>query len=344
MAGTPSESALFAIGTQTAKGTAKNTGFVMGLMEQSSLLARPDPLTKVAEHGLGAGLATAKKTPTRYGSYAVTGAVRSNLYLDALGHLLQGAGFTSAAATGATAAKTHVFTLSARDAQLWLTALWKLGTDEKMATDVRVPRLSIEATSESIKYNATLLGLKLTDSVGNETHTHEDIDSEIYPTAGSVTFTPAAGTGIVTSATSIQRATIEIANNLDEGDRALFRWGRADLPQTGLAITGKIDGFDLDYAIYDALVRANASSGEPAQSATVGTLVYVFTGANMIGATATPYSLTIDFKKVECTLDDFVADGANLVRWNTSWQMIDEGSADTVEITLVSEYASYVPA
>lgn len=338
MAGIPSESAYFQIAKQTAKGTAP-TAYTMAMAEQSGINVRRDEVTQTPEHGIGAGRATDHKSATQYGSYLVTGSLRQAAYTTTLGLLLLGAGF-KVTTTGASPNKTHAFKLANRDECHWMSILSKIGTVTRRAVDCRISALGIEAAVDSMRYNATFAGLTMNDALGTETSTNEDL-AKLSPAIGSLILTVNAVPIVNTTTDTLQRVTMDIANPLDEGDRALFRFKRSDLSQSGLGITGVIEGMDLNYSTtYNQLMRAGAATGEPSTVCAMGTLVYHFDSAVNIAGAAVPYSLDVNLASAEFTLDDFTADGNNIVRWNTRYRMIDNVT-DPVTITIVNARATY---
>lgn len=339
MAGFASQAALFKVAKQTAKGTAATAGFWSAIAEQSGLNPRRDEINQTPEHGMGYDRATEHKSATQFGSYLVTGNLQTGGYTETLGYLLLGAGFT-VTTTGAGAAKTHVFKLASRDNYSWLSIISKIGSAAKKAVDCRVNRLGLEAGVDVLRYTAGFLGLTYSDATGSETGTDE-ARTKLSPAIGSLILTLGGVQIVNTTADQVQRVTMDINNALSEDERSLFRFKRADLPQTGLDITGAVEGLELDYTdTYNQLMRSGATSGEPSTAVAVGSLVYHLDSAIDIPTTSTPYSLDVNLASIEATLDDFQAEGNNIVRWNTRYRMIDD-VADPVIITLVNGKASY---
>lgn len=338
MSGIASETAFIKLAKQASKGTAPSA-YLTAMAEQSAVNLRRDEVSRTPEHGIGANRATERRSATQYGSYLVAGTMRQAAYTSAIGLLLLGAGF-KVTTTGASANKTHVFKLANRDELVWLSILSKIGTATRRAVDCRVSALSLEAGPDTLRYNATFAGLTLNDPAGTETSTDEDL-VKLNPAIGSLTLTVNGVQIVNTTTDTLQRLTMEIANPLDENDRSLFKFKRADLPQSGLGISGTIEGLELNYSTtYNQLVRAGASSGEPSTQVATGSLVYKVESAVNIATAAVPYSLEVNLGSVEVTLDDFSAEGNNIVRWNTNYRMIDN-ITDPAIITLVNAKASY---
>ena len=341
MAGFPSVNATFKVAKQAAKGTAASTGFITGLMEQSGMSPRFDQLAQSAEHGIAIARVTDHRSPTQYGSYAVGGPFRMNFYPHLIGRLLQGCGFgVSGAGAGAGAAKTHTFTLATRANHHWLTMLSLIGDEEKRATDCRLTGLQFAASPDELKVSGNYLGLTYDDAAGTETTTAENT-TKLVPSVGSLVLTVNSVDIVDTATDTLSRFTMDIANPLDEADRSVFRFKRVDLPQVGLGVTGSIEGIDLDYATYDELIRAGASSGEPSAQVATGSLIWKVESATDIPTDTVPFSFEVTLASIEVTLDDFTADGSNMVRWNTRYRMIDNVTTP-ISIALVNTMATYV--
>lgn len=343
MSGTASSTAAVKFAKQSAKGTAATTGFTTALATRSSLNAAFDNPQRTVEHGAGAlDRATAHKHSTRRGSYLARAQYAGYLYPNLIGLLLLGAGF-KCTTTGAGADKTHVFKLGLRSEQLWLTMLETIGTKTRMAKDLRVGSLNLIGNQQNVNVEATLAGLAMADAAGSETTTAEDTN-ELLGSEGTLSlhYDPAgANTEILnTSTDSVQEVRLQIANPADENDRSIHTFGRADLPQTGVDITTNINGIDLDYDIYEKIVEGGSSGNAPSANTAICSLSYSFETAVNIATAAVPYSCTILIPHLEVNLDDFTAEGDNLIRWNLTGRMIDDVT-DPITITLVNAKTSY---
>lgn len=344
MAGTPSTAALFKVGKQTAKGTPASTGFITGMMTRSSFLPDLDEITKTAEHGVAYTRATAHKTATRRGSYLGRGSYRGYLYPDMFGMLLLGNGF-AVTTTGASANKTHTFKLANRDANPWLTVIWDVdGTNPLRGVDVRGTRMMIDGTPDGVTIEGDLVGLTVNEPAGTETTTAEDTAGEMLPSNGTLTLTyDPAGANVAVLSTptdSLTRAQLTIANPVDENDRSIHRFGRGSLNQTGVDVTARLEGIEIDWDIYNRILNGSTTGSTPTTDTAIFQLVYSFTSTVNITGTAVPYSATITIPRMELTLGDFTADGDSLITWNADGRMIDNVT-DPITIALVSKKASY---
>ena len=343
MSGTPSPSAVAKFAKQSAKGTPATTGFVTALATRSSLNAAFDNPQRTTEHGAGAAdRATAHKSATRRGSYLARAQYGGYLYPNLFGIMLLGAGF-KVTTTGAGADKTHVFKLGLRSEQLYLTMLETIGSKTRRGSDMRVSALNLIGTQENVTFDATLAGLAMADAAGSETTTAEDTN-QLLGSEGTLSlhYDPAgANTEILNTTTdTVQEVRLAISNPADEADRSIHTFGRADLPQTGVDITTNINGIEIDYSIYEDIIEGGASGNAPSPNTAICSLSYSFATAIDIATASVPYSCTILIPHLEVNLDDFTAEGDNLIRWNLTGRMIDDVT-DPITITLVNAKTSY---
>lgn len=340
MSGVSSTTALCKIGKQASKGTPVNTGLICGMLTQSGFFPDFDELDDLNEHGcrtVSTDRATVHKTAMDRAGYVVRGNLRGYLYPRLIGLMLVGAGFTPTTTTVETGVYQHVFKLSTRAAHKWLTVLSKIGDRTLRATDARVNSLAIDANTRGVNWTAGLLAITTDDAPGSETGTEEAL-VKILPSTGSLTIMDGATEIVNTATDSLLGLSLNIANPLDDADQSLFAFTRADLPQQGVDITGQVTGLELDYTTYyDLLVYGGGS--DPAASVAVLDINYKWESAVEI-TTGNPYSLEIDIPAAEVTLNDFNAEGNNIVRWDFSYRMIDN-STDPIAITLINDVATY---
>ena len=344
MAGTPSTAATFKVAKQASKGTPPATGFITGMMTRSSFLPDLDTIAKTAEHGVTYTRATAHKTATRRGSYLGRGSYRGYLYPDMFGMLLLGNGF-NVTTTGAAANKTHTFKLATRDANPWLTVIWDAdGNNPLRGVDVRGTRMVIDGTPDGVTIEGDLVGLTVNEPAGTETTTAEDTTGELLPSNGTLTlaYDPAGAnvTVLSTPTDSLTRAQLTIANPVDENDRSIHRFGRGSLNQTGVDVTARLEGIEIDWDIYNRILNGSTTGSTPTSDTAIFSLTYSFASTVNITGTAVPYSATITIPRMELDLGDFAADGDNLITWNADGRMIDSVT-DPITIALVSKKASY---
>jgi hypothetical protein len=341
----PSTTARFKVGQQTAKGTAA-TKLVCGLMQMSGLNVAKDMIEKGGEHGCPTGVdrATIHKSNTRYSSYLVNGAFRSAMYPDLIGYLLLGCGFSVVTTAGTAAALgtySHVFTLAARTAAPWLTVNEQIGSKNRSGIDMRVNRLTFTANAQGFTYDGTLQGLKENEApLTGQTITNEE-NVEILTTRGLMTLNyDPDGVPFNLEADEEQAFTLVINNPLDQAQQTLFLFGRNDLPQTGLDVTGTVEGLNVDYNNYERIIGGALAADVPSDICAIAKVDTTFQSSNNIAATIIPYSIRFEVTHAELGISDFQADGVNIVAWTFPYRMVDD-NATPIRITLVNALPSY---
>lgn len=347
----PMTAATFKAAVQSAKGTAASTKFICALATASGLGIEWDKTGDTPEHGCGTNdRPTRKKSIARRTSYMANGRIDGKLYSRMLPILLAGAGFEISTADNTTH-YTHTCTLAGFDDVNWITVLRKLGTRELRAVDCKLTSLELGGDANGLTLAGRINGLTTGDSAGTESSTNE-MAQELVASAGSISVQwdpddSATEIAVIGSSNDAFENRLTIDNPVDTNQQTMFSFGRADLPPTGLGITGRIGGVDIDWETYDRIVRGAAAGTSPSASQAIAAIDYTYaTLANISGA-AVPYSVQVEIPYVEIELDPagFEGAGADLVRWAFTYEMADDKSLlDTTEpitITVVNDVAAY---
>lgn len=341
----PSTTAKFKVGQQTAKGTPA-TKLVCGTMTMSGLNSTKDPIDKGGEHGCNTVVdrATVHKSEQRYSSFIVNGSFRGYMYPDLIGYLLLGCGFTVVTTAGAAAALgtySHVFTLATRTTVPWLSVHSQIGSKNRLAVDARVNQLTMTANAQGFAYNGTFQALKEDEVPGSGIVTTNEEVNEILTTRGSLllNYDP-DGTPVTMLANETEGFTLVINNPFDQAQQKLFSFGRGDLPQTGLDVTGTVEGLNVDYVNYERIKGGAVNVDTIADDCAIAKIDTTFQSAEMILTTLIPYSIRVEIPHAEVGLNDFQAEGTNTVEWTFPYRMIDD-NATPIKITLVNKLPSY---
>lgn len=341
----PSTTAKYKVGQQSGKGVPA-TDLVCGTMQMSGFNSTRDPVNKGGEHGCPVGVdrATAHRTTTRYASYIVNGAFRGFLYPDMIGYWLLGAGFvvTTTAGSGAGAGTySHVFTLAARTALPWLSVEDQTGSKNRQATDVRVNRLTFTANNQGLRYDGTWQALTEGEVPGSGITIVNEDTAEILTTRGSmvVNYDP-DGTPVTMLGGEELGFTLVISNPLNTDQQRLFTFGRSDLPQNGLDVTGTIEGLNVDYNNYERIHNGGVGGDVPSDKCAIAKIDTTFQAGELIAATAIPYSIRFEIPHAEVDISDFQAEGTNLIEWNFPYRMVDD-SVTPIRITLINALPTY---
>jgi hypothetical protein len=312
----------------------------------SSLNTSRDTIDKGGEHGCNGGpdRATVHKSLMRYSSYIVNGGFRGYGHPDMIGYWLLGAGFgivTTAGSGAAAGTYTHVFTLANRTVVPWLSVQSQIGTKVRQAVDARVNRLTFTANNRGFVYDGTYQALLENEAPTTGLTTTNEDTAEILSSRGSITvnYNP-DGTPVSLLDSDTEGFTFVINNPLNTDQQRLLSFGRSDLPQNGLDVTGSIEGMNVIYSNYEIIKNGASGNDSPAEVASIAGINLLFNSAELIAATAVPYSIRFEVTHAEVDLSDFQADGTNLVQWTFPYRMVDDNTTP-VRITLVNAHPSY---
>ena len=335
----PSLSSAFSLGIQSAKGTPA-TNYKTALATQSGLQPTFDIRTAPLEHPGGASRATKQKSTDARTGYLAKPKSTFILRPNFIGTALMGLGFGVSSAN-ASGVYTHTFTIAAAASAKWLSALWYTATEDAAmtlkATDVRLTKLSINGTPDSVECQLEGSGLSLGEASGSETLVAESAN-EILPTAGSLTVQNSS-TALFTA---VRGVNFEFTQELLEDDRTLFTSTRQDLPIKSQNAQITFTGVDISRALYRKVVNAGASNTTASLTPFTGDLTYTFQSSSFAGG-STPYSLTITMPSVQYEFNEGTIQAQNdeQVRVDVVAKMIDNLSTP-LTIALVNTISAYV--
>ena len=340
MAGIPSASKRFKAGIQSAKGTTP-TLFVCAMMQMSGMLPERDAIDMGVEHGCSGAstnYATAHKTSTEFSSLLINGRFRGAVYPSVLPIWLHMVGH-NVAATAKTGYTEHVATLATRAQYGWGAILDSIGDLSTLNKDARLRQFGIEMSKAGLINSGEIVGLSQTDTVGTPTVENEDL-FKLLPSKGTFTLATLAGSPLNLVTDLPRSASIQVANPLDTDTEALTSFGRTDLPQQGIDITGQVRGCSLSAAAYKAAY--DWTSNKPGTNSLLAELTMLFQSAANINGAAVPYSLKIEVPKVEITLPAFDAEGNNQVFFDYNWRMVAD-STTPITWTIANLIEDYTP-
>lgn len=328
----------FSMGTQSIKGTAASA-FKTALATSSEANAKFDERTPKLEHPSPVSRATKVKTAPQRTGYVMAVGANFLLHPRFLGMALKGAGFGCVTTSG-TNHKIHTFTLAARDVLPWMSVIKTDGDPgnvlSRLITDVRLSKLSINATLEEIECEITGTGLLSGPASGSETYQAES-SIEISPYSGSATITI---NGVAYTA-PLRGNTFDIEQALKEDDKVLFSSVRADLPQSSIGVTGKLQNVDIDYNAFQAYTAiVNNAGSAPSLVAATGAISWLYNSPSNIPTASVPYSLAVTIPSVYYKLADFKATDDSLIRCDVEYGMIDDTSTP-ITIVLKNDVTSY---
>ena len=335
----PSLGSAFSLGIQSAKGTAA-TNYKTTLATVSGMQPTFDIRTAPLEHPGGASRATKQKSTDARTGYLTKPKATFILRPNFIGTALMGLGF-AVSSVNASGVYTHTFTIAAPASAKWLSALWYVATEDAAmtlkSTDVRLTKLSLNATPDSVEGQIEGSGLSALEASGSETLVSEAAH-EILPTSGSLTIQSST----VALTTAVRGANFDYTQELLEDDRTLFSSTRTDLPIKSQDAQVTFSGVDLSRALYRKVVNAGGSNTTASLSPFTGDLTYTFQSADFAGG-STPYSLTITMPSVQYEFSEGTIQAQNddQVRVDIVAKMIDN-VATPLTITLVNTISAYV--
>lgn len=333
--------AAISLGVQSGKGSAA-TAYKTALATDSSGNVKFDTREPKLEHPSAVSRSTKVKIAQQRVGYTTPFDAKFLLRPNFIGTVLRGLGF-GVATTGSAPAYTHTFTIAARSAGAWLSAII-LDTDdgggsfERKFIDCKATKLTVDAGVDEITCDMAGTGLVEGDSTGSETKVAETT-VEISPTSGSATLTVAGNT----VASPIRGSQLDIEQTLDETDRVLFSSVRNSLPQQEIGVSGTVKGIDFDYNTYEwyrRIVRGGTSATAPTLTPASGTLTYNYTSTSNIPTGVVPYKFQITVPSIYWEFQDVKRSGNNLVRADLKWTMIDDSSTP-VSIVIVNGQSTY---
>ena len=334
------QTAGFAIGVQSAKGTAATSNFHRALALRSRL-GEPNFTEMGAEEvehsGAHQRATAAQGTPVRTG-YVIPWSVRSYLYPQTIGDLLIGFGF-SVSTTGASAPYTHTFTLADADAEKWISIMQALGEDsaryERKARDGRVNQLQFQASRTGVEYTASGNALTEADSAGTETVAAE-VDAKMTQAAGSFTITSDDLTEA--SLGNPRSQTVTFDNPTEEDDQTAASFANADMAPTGKRVSGTMSGFTFGETLYKELNWGGSSA--PAVAIPEAQLVWKWQSPVIAGG-STPHSIQFTIPVAQVNMRMVDVEGGGKYVFDMAWRMLDRSASAPITIALVNSTASY---
>ncbi len=334
----PSLSSAFSLGIQSAKGTAA-TNYKTTLATVSGMQPTFDTRTAPLEHPGGASRATAQKSTDARTGYLTKPKATFILRPNFIGTALMGLGFQCSSVNNS-GYYTHTFTIAATASAKWLSALWYVATEDAAmtlkSTDVRLTKLSLNATPDSVEGQIEGSGLSALEASGSETLVSEAAH-EILPTAGSLTV-QSSSTPLFTA---VRGVNFEFTQELLEDDRTLFTATRQDLPIKSQSAQITFSGVDISRALYRKVVNAGSSNTTASLSPFTGDLTYQFESADFVSGSV-PYSLTVTMPSVQYEFSDGTIQAQNddQVRVDVVAKMIDNVTTP-LTIVLVNGISAY---
>ena len=277
----------FAVGVQSAKGTAATTLYKL-IATESSLIPEFEYRDTRLEHPSAGGTtswarANADQITGHIGRATVTFPLRPKGIVP----VLQATGYQVATAGSGTLGYTHTLTQGTDTAHKWITAMWKIddsdGAYYVRGVDGRCTSLSISVNTDEIMATAEFGFLTVAAySASQPTYVAEQAD-EIVPWVG-------ARTGIViggyTVIEVIRAAEFAFTNALREDDKALWTQSRVNMQRQSIDIQSSFTEINVSDSVYEALYFGADAGTSVATAPVTGSVDVEWRSASNISGTS----------------------------------------------------------
>ena len=335
-----SKSAFFAIGKQSAKGTAA-TALFKAIATVSELAPEMEYKDNRIEHPSSvpdtSWLLATPQQPTGYlAGAAVTFALRPKFIVP----VLMAAGYKVTSVDG-TGYYTHTLVQDTDVNHKWFTIAWSVpesdGTFVTRGVDMRCTSFSLDVSPEEIMVTAEFRGLTVEPMSGSPTYTDE-VDNEIVPWLGTRTTLTIGG---YTTVERIRSITIDGTNELREDDKAIWEPTRTSLGRTSFGLDIGVSDMNISDDVYEALAYGATAGTTVTTAAVTGAVDIQWVSAAVVPTTIVPYKFQTAMPSVQWKLDGRPqANGDDLMTIAATGSVIANVSVPNT-ITVVNEVASY---
>lgn len=334
--------AFFAIGIQSAKGTAATTLYKT-LATVSNLDAEFEVRDNRVEHPAASSvwLRAGYQTMTGYLANAtVTFALRPKFIVP----VLMACGYQDTPANNTTY-YTHALVQGTNANHKWATIAWSLpdsdGAFVTRGVDCRCSNLQINVTTAEILCTATFRGLTLQPMSGSPTYVSEATD-EILPWLGARTTLTSGVSGseyaIVERLRGVQ---MTFDNPLREDDKALWEATRTTLDRVSHDVVYNFTGLSASDSVYEAFLYGADAGTAVSTAVRRGDVNLEWESADDISGASVPYRFEIDTPAVQWipTAGSAQASGSDVITWSANANVIGTGTPVTINVD--NEVASY---
>jgi len=331
----PSLEAFFAIGIQSAKGTAATTLYKT-LATVSGLAPIYDYRDDRSEHPAASSVWVRSAYQTITGTLAgakVTFALRPSFIMP----MLMAAGYQNTPANNSTY-YTHTGIQGTNAAHKWVTCAWSVpdsdGAYVIRGVDMRATSISIAASTDEITCTAELRGLTVEPMAGSPTYVSETID-EIVPWTGARTTLTAGVSGSAYAVVErVRGVTIDITNNLRVDDKALWEPARTTLSRESHDVTFSFSGINMSDSVYEAAFFGADAATATTTSVLTGDIDLEWESVDDITGASTPFRFEVDAPTVQWQFDaqSAEANGTDIISIDGTANVIGTGTPVTFNV------------
>lgn len=331
----------FAIGVQSAKGTAATTLYKL-IATESSLAPEFEYRDTRLEHpSTGGTTSWAMANPDQITGYIGRASVTFPLRPKGIVPVLQATGF-GISTTNNTSYYTHVLTQGTDAAHKWVTCMWKVddsdGAYYVRGVDGRCTSLTISVSTEEIMCTAEFGFITVAAfSASQPTYVNEQSD-EIVPWVG-------ARTGIViggyTVVEVIRAAEITFTNTLREDDKALWSQSRVNMQRQSIGIQASFNEMNVSDSAYEAVYFGADAGTTPASAPVTGNIDVEWRSAANISGASVPYELQFVAPSVQWKPNGApTASGDDLITIGVDGMVVGN-VATPCTVTVINNVSSY---
>jgi hypothetical protein len=329
----------FAIGVQSAKGTAATTLYKL-IATDSSLSPEFEYRDTRLEHpSTGGTTSWARANVNQVTGYIGRASVTFALRPKGIVPVLQAAGYQVATANNTTH-YTQTLTQGTDAAHKWVTCIWKVddsdGAYYMRGVDGRCTSLTVSVDTEEIMCTAEFGFLTVAPLSGSPTYVAEQAD-EIVPWIGA----RAIVVGGYTVVEVMRAAELTFTNELREDDKALWTPTRVNLQRRSINIEAAFTEINVSDSVYEALYYG-ADAGTTVSTVPVtGSINVVWRSAANISGAIVPYELNFVAPSVQWEASDAAtASGDELITIGATGTVVGDVATPST-IVIVNNVASY---
>jgi hypothetical protein len=330
----------FAIGIQSAKGTAATTLY-KAIATTSSLAPQFSYRENRLEHPSAAGTTSwaraNKQSVTGYvGGARVTFALRPKTIVP----VLQALGYQVSTVNNTTY-YTHTLTQGTDAAHKWATLIWKVDDSDAAyyvrGVDMRCTSLQMSVNTEEIICTAEFRGLTVAPLSGSPTYVAEQAD-ELLPWVGARTDIDIGGYTVVEPLRAIE---MQWTNALRDDDKHLWSQTLVNMQRRSIDISLATNELNLSDSVYEAVFYGADAGSTVATAPIAGNIDVEWRSAANISGAAVPYELQFVAPSVQWQpTTEPEASGDNIITLGATAYVIGDVATPST-VVVINNVASY---
>ena len=330
----------FAVGVQSAKGTAATTLYKL-IATDSGLAPEFEYRDTRLEHPSADGTVSwARANTNQITGYIGKATVTFALRPKGIVPVLQGAGFQVVTVNNTTY-YTHTLTQGTDAAHKWITAIWKVDDSDaayyQRGVDGRCTNVTITVNTDEIMCTAEISFLSVAPLSGSPTYVAEQSD-EIVPWVGARTSVTAGGYSVVEV---LRGAEIGFENTLRDQDKSLWTQTRVNMQRQSINGTCNFTKANLSDSLYEAIYYGADAGSTVATAPVTGAVDVEWRSAANISGAAVPYKLQYAAPSVQWESGGMpMASGDDLITMDINGTVVGN-VATPITVTINNNVSSY---